>query len=119
MYLMHHVHINARRSCSASDAPDFVDDIAAVDALDVVYAIVTDPSIEPLLLAAVVFLAEYAIPIIHPELPPWLAAACRTTSLLVWVLFDPAIGHPGACGTPGHPARRRRWRARATEEPSP
>jgi hypothetical protein len=46
MYLMRHVHINARRSCSASDAPDFVDDIAAVDALDVVYAIVTDPSIE-------------------------------------------------------------------------
>jgi hypothetical protein len=78
-----------------------------------------DKTDEPLLLAAVVFLAAYAIPIIHPKLPPWLAAACRTTSLLVWGLFDPAIGHPGACGAPGHPARRRRWRARATEEPSP
>jgi hypothetical protein len=71
-----------------------------------------DKTDEPLLLAAVVFLAAYAIPIIHPELPPWLAAACRTTSLLVWGLFDPAIGHPGVCGAPGHPARRRRSRAR-------
>jgi len=78
-----------------------------------------DKTDESLLLAAVVFLAAYAIPIIHPELPPWLAAACRTTSLLVWVCSIQRSATPGACGTPGYPARRRRWRARATEEPSP
>ena len=39
------------------------------------------------LVAAVVFLAAYAIPIIYPELPAWLAAACRMTNLLVWGVF--------------------------------
>jgi voltage-gated potassium channel len=46
-----------------------------------------DRTDEPLLVAALVFLVVYAIPIIHPELPVGLAAACRTISLLVWGLF--------------------------------
>ena len=59
-----------------------------------------DKTDESLLLAAVVFLAAYAIPIIHPELPPWLAAACRTTSLLVWVCSIQRSATPGLVEPP-------------------
>jgi voltage-gated potassium channel len=34
----------------------------------------------PLMIAAVVFLAAYAIPILHPDLPRWLLDLCRSLS---------------------------------------
>jgi voltage-gated potassium channel len=37
--------------------------------------------------AALAFLAAYAIPILHPGLPRWLGAACWWTTWVTWMLF--------------------------------
>jgi len=34
----------------------------------------------PLMIAAVVFLAAYAVPILHPDLPSWLLGLSRSLS---------------------------------------
>ena len=41
----------------------------------------------PLMVAAVVFLAAYAVPILHPDLPSWLLGLCRALSWITWGLF--------------------------------
>lgn len=41
----------------------------------------------PLVVAALAFLAAYAIPILHPGLPRWLGALCWWTTWITWVLF--------------------------------
>src|SRR5215216_6895605 len=41
----------------------------------------------PLMIAAVVFLAAYAMPILNPELPSWLLDSCRSLSWLTWGTF--------------------------------
>jgi hypothetical protein len=38
-------------------------------------------------IAAVVFLAAYAVPILHPDLPRWLLDLCRSLSWITWGLF--------------------------------
>lgn len=40
-----------------------------------------------LVVAAVVFLAAYAWPILQPGLPHWADLACRWTNLVIWVVF--------------------------------
>jgi voltage-gated potassium channel len=42
----------------------------------------------PLTILAAIFLIAYAIPIIFPAIPQWLAAACHYTDIAVWVLFS-------------------------------
>jgi voltage-gated potassium channel len=39
------------------------------------------------MLAAVLFLGAYALPIIHPDLPSWAVALSRWTSWLTWGMF--------------------------------
>jgi voltage-gated potassium channel len=41
----------------------------------------------PLMVAAVVFLAAYAVPILHPDLPSWLFNLCRSLSWITWGIF--------------------------------
>jgi voltage-gated potassium channel len=41
----------------------------------------------PLMVAAVVFLAAYAVPILEPDLPSWLLALCRWLSWITWGIF--------------------------------
>ena len=41
----------------------------------------------PLMVAALAFLAAYAIPILHPGLPRWLGALCWWTTWITWLLF--------------------------------
>src|SRR5215213_9333567 len=41
----------------------------------------------PLMIAAVVFLAAYAAPILNPDLPSWLLDLCRSLSWITWGLF--------------------------------
>ena len=41
----------------------------------------------PLMVAAVVFLAAYAIPILAPDPPAWLLDLCRWLSWITWALF--------------------------------
>ena len=41
----------------------------------------------PLMVAAVVFLAAYAVPILHPDLPSWLLDSCRSLSWITWGIF--------------------------------
>jgi voltage-gated potassium channel len=41
----------------------------------------------PLILAALAFLAAYAIPILDPGLPRWLGALCWWTTWFTWLLF--------------------------------
>ena len=41
----------------------------------------------PLLIAAVAFLAAYAAPILHPDLPHWLSRLCRWTTWVTWLMF--------------------------------
>ncbi len=41
----------------------------------------------PLVLAALAFLAAYAIPILHPGLPRWLGALCWWTTWITWLMF--------------------------------
>jgi len=41
----------------------------------------------PLMIAAVVFLAAYAVPILNPDLPSWLLDSCRSLSWLTWGIF--------------------------------
>jgi voltage-gated potassium channel len=41
----------------------------------------------PLMVAAVVFLAAYAVPILHPDLPRLLLDLCRALSWLTWGIF--------------------------------
>jgi voltage-gated potassium channel len=38
----------------------------------------------PLMIAAVVFLAAYAVPILDPDLPNWLLDLCRSLSWITW-----------------------------------
>ena len=38
-------------------------------------------------IAAVVFLAAYAVPILHPDLPSWLLDLCRSLSWITWGIF--------------------------------
>ena len=38
----------------------------------------------PLTIAAIVFLAAYAVPILNPDLPSWLLDSCRLLSWLTW-----------------------------------
>jgi voltage-gated potassium channel len=41
----------------------------------------------PLMIAAVAFLAAYAIAILHPDLPSWLLDWCRSLSWITWGIF--------------------------------
>jgi voltage-gated potassium channel len=41
----------------------------------------------PLMIAAVVFLAAYAVPILHPDLPSWLLNLSRSLSWITWGIF--------------------------------
>ena len=41
----------------------------------------------PLMIAAVVFLAAYAVPILNPDLPSWLLDSCRSLSWVTWGIF--------------------------------
>jgi voltage-gated potassium channel len=41
----------------------------------------------PLMIAAVVFLAAYAVPILHPDLSSWLLNLCRSLSWITWGIF--------------------------------
>lgn len=40
----------------------------------------------PLMVAAAVFLAAYAVPILNPDLPSWLRELCLTLSWVSWAL---------------------------------
>lgn len=41
----------------------------------------------PLMVAAVAFLAAYAVPILDPDLPSWMLDLCRWMSWITWGLF--------------------------------
>jgi voltage-gated potassium channel len=41
----------------------------------------------PLMIAAIVFLAAYAVPILDPDLPSWLLELCRSLSWITWGIF--------------------------------
>jgi voltage-gated potassium channel len=41
----------------------------------------------PLMIAAMVFLAAYAVPILNPDLPSWLLDSCRSLSWVTWGIF--------------------------------
>jgi voltage-gated potassium channel len=41
----------------------------------------------PLIIAAVVFLAAYAVPILHPDLSSWLLDLFRSLSWITWGIF--------------------------------
>jgi voltage-gated potassium channel len=41
----------------------------------------------PLMIAAVVFLAAYAIPVLDPNLPSWLLDLCVSLSWITWAVF--------------------------------
>src|SRR5829696_6237200 len=41
----------------------------------------------PLMVAALAFLAAYAVPILNPDLPDWAATACRWCAWVAWALF--------------------------------
>ena len=41
----------------------------------------------PLMVAAVVFLAAYALPVLDPNLPTWLLDVCRWLSWITWGIF--------------------------------
>ena len=41
----------------------------------------------PLMVAAVVFLAAYAVPVLAPDLPSWLLDLCRWLSWTTWGIF--------------------------------
>jgi voltage-gated potassium channel len=52
----------------------------------------TDLTDRPLVVAAVLFLAGYALPILDPGLPAWAAVTCRALDVAVWVLFAVDFG---------------------------
>lgn len=41
----------------------------------------------PLMVAAVAFLAAYAVPILHPHLPHWLRSLCWWATWITWLMF--------------------------------
>jgi voltage-gated potassium channel len=41
----------------------------------------------PLIVAGLIFLAAYAVPILKPDLPPGLIEVCRWLTLITWVIF--------------------------------
>jgi voltage-gated potassium channel len=41
----------------------------------------------PLMIAAVIFLTAYAVPILHPDLPSWLLDLCSSLSWITWAIF--------------------------------
>ena len=41
----------------------------------------------PLMVAAVVFLAAYAVPVLDPDLPTWLLGLCQWLSWITWAVF--------------------------------
>jgi voltage-gated potassium channel len=41
----------------------------------------------PLMIAAVVFLAAYAVPILYSDAPSWLLDSCRWLSWITWAIF--------------------------------
>jgi voltage-gated potassium channel len=41
----------------------------------------------PLMIAAVVFLAAYAVPVLGPDLPTWLLGLCQSLSWITWGIF--------------------------------
>ena len=41
----------------------------------------------PLMVAAVVFLAAYAVPVLVPDLPSWLLGVCQWLSWITWGIF--------------------------------
>ena len=41
----------------------------------------------PLMIAAVIFLAAYALPVLAPDLPRWLLDLCRWLSWTTWGTF--------------------------------
>ena len=41
----------------------------------------------PLIIAGIIFLAAYAIPILRPDLPRGLVAMCRWLTLITWAIF--------------------------------
>lgn len=46
-----------------------------------------DRTDEPLIVAAVLFLAAYAWPVLDPDLPAWARGLCEVVSWVVWALF--------------------------------
>jgi voltage-gated potassium channel len=46
----------------------------------------------PLMLAAVIFLAAYAVPVLEPDLPNWLLDLCRWLSWITWGVFVVDLG---------------------------
>jgi voltage-gated potassium channel len=48
----------------------------------------------PLMVAAVVFLAAYAAPILDLDLPGWLLNLCRPLSWLTWGIFVVRLAEP-------------------------
>jgi hypothetical protein len=52
----------------------------------------------PLTIAAIVFLAAYAIPILNPDLPTWLLDLCRSLSWITWGIF--AVDIASGCSWP-------------------
>ena len=41
----------------------------------------------PLMVAAVVFLAAYAVPVLDPDMPTWLLGLCQWLSWITWAIF--------------------------------
>jgi voltage-gated potassium channel len=41
----------------------------------------------PLIIAGVIFLVAYAVPILNPDLPRWLLAACIWLTWITWAIF--------------------------------
>jgi voltage-gated potassium channel len=41
----------------------------------------------PLIVAGVIFLAAYSLPILRPDLPSWLVASCSWLMWIVWTIF--------------------------------
>ena len=39
------------------------------------------------MVAAVIFRAAYAVPILHPDLPSWLLDLCPSRSWITWGIF--------------------------------
>ena len=50
-------------------------------------ATAAERAILPLMMAAVAFLAAYAVPILHPDLSSWLLNSCRSLSWITWRIF--------------------------------
>jgi hypothetical protein len=69
----------------------------------------------PLMVAAVAFLAAYAVPILDPGLPSWLLEMCRWLSWITWGIFVVRLSLGRRAAPVPRPALVRRTR----DSPSP